>query len=485
MTETVKVSNGYQRITHIFEHSPQEIYLSAVADRDRQVFIRLFNPGLQLIGQIKLGFHFMKKLCIGRGKATLNAMNHPLMAGEYAIEILAFCRTGEDTDLEVALRLEDHCPEAMERDAFQEAPWFGPDGLALDAHAVRSPERRWYKGDFHGHTTLSDGNVKPKEVHEYLQYNHLDIMALTEHNLLPFGFPHQDALMIPSYELTLPDGHLNIHGVKSPDILQNGDSVAELISGEINPFLSRLPQGVNVSINHMFMVPWAFTYQKLDMRLVNTFEVICDPTYRDGIEANDKAVRYFDFLWTKGIRIWGIGGSDSHNRLGTFHEGATLPSIYGDPATYVFCDGLSIENVLDGIGRRHCYTSRFFKLDIQMGGTLPGEEVHGDGQIPYEVTISSEHDKANDKTFTGRFISNDQTIYAKSMSLREPKIVLPDMMQCFQGKDYAYLRFGLYDDENHVVALVNPVWRGAKQPESTMLGNLLKEFESYDPGHSV
>ena len=43
----------------------------------------------------------------------------------------------------------------------------------------------------------------------------------------------------------------------------------------------------------------------------------------------------------KEIRVFGVGGSDSHNLEDEFYEGASLPSAVGDPATWVFCDGLS------------------------------------------------------------------------------------------------------------------------------------------------
>ncbi len=54
-------------------------------------------------------------------------------------------------------------------------------------------------------------------------------------------------------------------------------------------------------------------------------------------ESNDQAIRYLDFLWEDGHRIWGIGGSDSHNLIEERYKGSDKPSIAGDPGTYVFC----------------------------------------------------------------------------------------------------------------------------------------------------
>ena len=50
-----------------------------------------------------------------------------------------------------------------------------------------------------------------------------------------------------------------------------------------------------------------------DLRDINCMEIINDPTYPDGPGSNDMAIRFLDQVWNEGIRVFGVGGSDSHN----------------------------------------------------------------------------------------------------------------------------------------------------------------------------
>ena len=53
-------------------------------------------------------------------------------------------------------------------------------------------------------------------------------------------------------------------------------------------------------------------------------EIINDPTYPDGPGSNDMAIRFLDQVWNEGIRVFGVGGSDSHNLEDEFYEGASF-----------------------------------------------------------------------------------------------------------------------------------------------------------------
>ena len=61
---------------------------------------------------------------------------------------------------------------------------------------------------------------------------------------------------------------------------------------------------------------------------VDCLEIINDPTYPDAAHANDKAVHFLDELWNDGYRIYGVGGSDSHNLIEERYEGATLHLLW-------------------------------------------------------------------------------------------------------------------------------------------------------------
>ena len=86
-----------------------------------------------------------------------------------------------------------------------------------------------------------------------------------------------------------------------------------------------------------------------------------------------------DQVWNEGIRVFGVGGSDSHNLEDEFYEGASLPSAVGDPATWVFCDGLSPKNLMNAVRQGHLCVTRFCKIEpkIKVDGQncLPGDEI--------------------------------------------------------------------------------------------------------------
>ena len=50
--------------------------------------------------------------------------------------------------------------------------------------------------------------------------------------------------------------------------------------------------------------------------------IVNDPTYEYAKESNEKAIRFLDLLWQEGYRIYGIGGSDSHNLIEERYDGA-------------------------------------------------------------------------------------------------------------------------------------------------------------------
>lgn len=477
MNTSETITKQWAQKTYTFDQAPKALFLKVGLNKEVAMFARLFNPEGLFIGQIIFGHnHDIKMLYIGPEGATLNAMAHTLMAGTYTVETLAIGREKDLVGLEITIELKDDAPQTMDEKNYQTTPWFGPKGCLLAEDKVHQSGTGWYKGDFHSHTTMSDGQVSPEAVGSYLDYEDLDFTAITEHNLVAFGFRETGKMMLPSFELTLPGGHMNIHGLKTPNLMATEKAVSDLFEGRLNSYLGVMGKGAHVAINHMFMAPWDFQYSQLDLTLINAIEVLCDPTYKTAPEANDKAVAFLDFLWTKGFKIYAIGGSDSHNLYASPYEGSTLPSVYGDPGTYVHCQDLSVANVLAALRHGHSYVARFFRLDIDMGGLLPGDIVPEGQKRPYRVSLSSHHPYVADKTFTGRFIVDNKVVMEKRLSPEDREMALEDIEAYLGEASWTWLRFGLYDGDGHVIAYVNPVYRGMKKPEHQGLGIYLEEF---------
>ena len=482
MDYTIKMTGKPVFIKHQFEEPPEELYLSVSISKKVPVFVRLYNPDGCFIGQIHFDHNnYLKELHIANGRATHNAMVHDLLKGTYTLVVISLGNEAELSGHEVSISIHDRIIGRISSNDYQTLPWFGPKGCLIPFGQISDSECRYYKGDFHSHTTLSDGEVHPLEVKNHLVYEGLEFTAMTEHNLMPFGFRVTAIPMVPSYELTLPEGHMNIHGLEDSGLLLSSDVLTDVLT-DLNGYLRSLPEKVNVSINHMFMDPWDFRMSWLDLQRVNTIEVICDPTYPTASHANDRAVAFLDFLWGKGHKIYGIGGSDSHNRYDQHYEGSLLPSVYGDPGTYVYCQGLSIDNVLNGVKCGHTYVSRFHKLNIRIGdgSVLPGSDVTNIYVDSYEITLDGIHDQVLGKAFVGRFVLDGLVVKEETIDDDNPKVLLEGIQDLVSDRHWHYLRFGIYDSEGHDVAYVNPIYWGVNEPVSYELGPLLKEFDSND-----
>ena len=73
---------------------------------------------------------------------------------------------------------------------------------------------RWYRGDFHTHTTLSDGRMTPEQATQFAEERGLDFFVVTEHNTLPSSWPKSRLLVIPGVEITTYGrGDWNIIGI--------------------------------------------------------------------------------------------------------------------------------------------------------------------------------------------------------------------------------------------------------------------------------
>ena len=133
-----------------------------------------------------------------------------------------------------------------------------------------------------------------------------------------------------------------------------------------------------MSINHPFLHVWKWKFHSIPLRMVQFLEIVNDPTYEYAKESNEKAIRFLDLLWQEGYRIYGIGGSDSHNLIEERYDGALEPSVAGDPGTYVFSKGLTPTKLLQNLRKGHVYVSRYCTLEVElqpMGKTIFRENI--------------------------------------------------------------------------------------------------------------
>lgn len=345
---------------------------------------------------------------------------------------------------------------------FHKYPW---------KRAVKS-EKGWRSGDFHTHTTASDGKLSVEELTSLAKERGLDFYALTEHNLYHTGLPEGDLLVIPGMEVTGSKGHFNILGCREwiDWSYSCKDGGCESEEG-MNRILLEAKESLALnSMNHPFLEPWAWLFKETEIGLIHCLEIINDPTYPGNREATERAITFLDVLWEDGHRIWGIGGSDCHLRPTERNPQAKEPSIIGDPLTYVLADSLSAEGILEGVFKGKVYVTRGPCIDFKV--FVGQEEFYPGSQLPVHsknIEVYAKVWKARGKTLSvilcGKEILRESI---EESSFRE-KLELDD--------DYCWIRLEIRGKEDAILAATNPIFKGKREPLLVTYGEALERME--------
>jgi len=220
-----------------------------------------------------------------------------------------------------------------------------------------SPDRRWYKGDFHVHSVQSgDAQATFDQITTLAQSQGLDFINMSDHNTVA-----QHALIaalqpsLPNFlilrgaEITTYSGHGNavgIHDYVDHRLGYNGRTVAG-ITGDVaaqggifivnHPMLDLGGACIGCAWQHVDDTPWD---QVAGMELITG-------NYDIGVSAFvPRVLALWDMLEDQGNRIAGIGGSDDHTA--GMNEGSTGSPI-GNPTTLVLADNLSEAAIIDAI----------------------------------------------------------------------------------------------------------------------------------------
>lgn len=75
-------------------------------------------------------------------------------------------------------------------------------------YSAFSNEGKWFKGNIHAHTTVSDGMVAPEKQAEDYRAQGYHFLALTDHNVMPThaALSRDNFLMMPGWERDIPYG---------------------------------------------------------------------------------------------------------------------------------------------------------------------------------------------------------------------------------------------------------------------------------------
>lgn len=158
----------------------------------------------------------------------------------------------------------------------------------------------------------------------------------------------------------------------------------------------------------------------------------------------------------------GSGGSDSHNLIEERYEGADLPSIAGDPGTYVFCEGLSPKNLMEQVRKGHMCVTRFCKIipQITVEGKeyLPGDKITENGEnivLIYEAQIKGI--KERPKVF---LVKNGEKLPVKVYEKTSGDFYIKEEIE-LNDQTWNWVRLEVRQRQGAFLGYVNPVYCGA------------------------
>lgn len=369
---------------------------------------------------------------------------------------------------------------------------------------------KWYKGDFHTHSILSDGKMNSEIYMNTAKEMNLDFTVTTEHNIIPTGWNYDEKiLVIPGMEVTLRDGHFNILGIrKSPFELELMNKIIEKFKNfslngiDIKNDTHKLQESIAeeilneyrdedsiYSVNHMMLEFWKWKFENIRLDTIDTIEICNDPTYYLGAKSNDEVIKILDILWDDGHRVYGIGGSDAHILPNETYDNSNERSIIGDPSTFVYCNELTPKNIINSVKKGHVYVTRGLAIDIHIDVTdenekksyLPGDEIKifNYGLINYSINITLE----NIKNSFGNI--NETNMPLKVWFVENGKIIKEVISKYgkvnftthWRKNEFRYLRVEVRDMKNKFKGYINPIYTGNKEHELITFKDLLKKYK--------
>ena len=225
-------------------------------------------------------------------------------------------------------------------------------------HATLSSRAGWYAGDLHMHSGHSDGYhtetggrrvpVAVNEVIEHARAARLDFVALTDHNTASHWVEIDraqaaaaDLLLMHAREITTYRGHFNAIGERRfQDFRLTPERTMSRLLSETGA------DGAFLSINHAWLPSgeacmgcgW-MDRDRETIRNVNAIEVVNGPLAAD---TDLPGWRLWADLLNRGERLVAVGGSDTHDQLGTNR-------LIGQPATIVYANALSEDAIVEGL----------------------------------------------------------------------------------------------------------------------------------------
>lgn len=180
---------------------------------------------------------------------------------------------------------------------------------------------RWFKGNTHTHTLASDGDSPPEEVAAWYRDNGYNFLVLSDHNVLtdPQRFADlftDEFILIAGEEVSsgFEGRSVHVNGININELVvpQRGETLVDTIQRNVDAI--REVEGAP-HINHPNF-QWAFGAEELaqvrDDRLLEIYNGHPSVHNEGGGDALGMET-VWDYLLTRGKRIYGIAVDDAHH----------------------------------------------------------------------------------------------------------------------------------------------------------------------------
>jgi hypothetical protein len=326
----------------------------------------------------------------------------------------------------------------------------------------------WLKGDFHAHSTLSDGVLTPRRFIDEAERERLDFFAITDHNT--WSYPHfadsDEVLVIAGIEVTMPYGHFNVFsaegdepdwvgGLGAPAFVER-DTAQRGQASALVETVAR--QGLRASINHPLLYPWEWTDPDVPLAGFRYLEVWNDPTWPENRLANPAALDMWTRWLNDGVRITAVGGSDFHDPEKVLrHDGVAVDGHrVGIPRTYVYATARTPEAILAAVDAGRVYVTMGptieFAVDTPSRTVMAGERL---GPVENPIWIAAR--TWGEGELEIRVVHDGATVAAASGA----NPVIEHRIDT-EPTEESWIRIDVHDPDG-VLAFTNPVFMG---PES-------------------
>jgi hypothetical protein len=234
---------------------------------------------------------------------------------------------------------------------------------------------KWYKGNTHAHSLVSDGDSSPDSVANWYRKRNYQFLVLTDHNiltdsLLTARFQDSTFILIRGEEVSVSNKEVLDDTLKKP-IHVNALHINHTIIPQYDTtFVGTIQKNVD-EIRKDYGTPqichpnyrWSFTHQIINhVENVKLFEIFNGHPKVNNFGGGDSpgTEQMWDALLTSGKRIFGIACDDAHGFQGEFSSKRSNP---GRGWIVVRASELDAAEIVQNLDRGLFYASTGVELD--------------------------------------------------------------------------------------------------------------------------